>query len=101
MIQYLPEWAVFEKLEEDPIALAWIDELVDHKAERHDQIDAAYLRGTVAGGSPHFPLLQAELKVRSSLYNARGTAAFPLTVDCPLPLRIAPMLLALCRATAL
>ena len=51
LIQDLPEWAVLEKLEEDPITLAWIDELVDHNAEGHDQIEAAYLRGTVAGGT--------------------------------------------------
>ena len=75
MMQDLPEWAVLEKLEEDPIALAWVDELVDHKAERHDQTDDAYLRGTVAGGSPHFPLLQAELKVRSSLYRKKRLGA--------------------------
>ena len=51
LTQGLPEWAVLEKLEEDPITLAWIDELVDHNAEHHDQIDAAYLCATVAGGT--------------------------------------------------
>ena len=49
--QGLPEWAVLEKFEEDPIALAWIDELVVCNAEHHGQIDAAYLCGTVAGGT--------------------------------------------------
>ena len=42
---------MLEKLEEDPITLAWVDELVDRNAERHDQTDAAYLCGTVAGGT--------------------------------------------------
>ena len=51
MPQGLPGWAVLERLEEAPIPLAWIDELVDRNTERHDQIDAAYLCATVAGGT--------------------------------------------------
>ena len=50
-IQGLPAWPVLEKLEEGPLTLACIDELVDHKAKHHDQIGAAYLCGTVAGGT--------------------------------------------------
>ena len=40
-----------EKFEEDLLTLAWVDELVAHNEENYDQIDAAYLRGTVAGGT--------------------------------------------------
>ena len=39
------------KLEEGPPTLAWIGELVDHKAKHQDQVDAAYMCGTVAGGT--------------------------------------------------
>ena len=49
--QGLPEGVGLEKPEEDPITLAWIDELVDRNAERHDQIDAAYLCDPVTGGT--------------------------------------------------
>ena len=47
----VPEYARLEKFEEGPNTLAWIDELVGRSAENHDQIDAAYLCGTVAGGT--------------------------------------------------
>ena len=54
--QGFPEWEIaecigLEKSEEDPTTLAWIDELVGRNAENHDQIDAVYLCGTVAGGT--------------------------------------------------
>ena len=47
----IPEEFILEKFEEGPLILAWVDALVDGNAEKHDQIDAAYLRDTVAGGT--------------------------------------------------
>ena len=47
----IPEEYILEKFEEDPPTLAWVDALVDGNAEKHGQIDAAHLRGTVAGGT--------------------------------------------------
>ena len=47
----IPEEYKLEKFEEDPLTLAWVDALVDSNAEKHDQIGAAYLRDTVAGGT--------------------------------------------------
>ena len=40
-----------KKIEEDPLTLAWLDELVNERDKDHDKIDAAYLFNTVAGGT--------------------------------------------------
>ena len=50
-VQGLPMWPVLEKLEKDPLTLAWLGELVDERAKDHDKIDAAYLCNTAAGGT--------------------------------------------------
>ena len=44
----IPEEFTLEKFEEDPLTLAWVDALVGGNVEKHDQIDATYLRDTVA-----------------------------------------------------
>ena len=46
----IPEEFILEKFEEDPLTLAWVDALVGGNVEKHDQIDAAYLRDTVVEG---------------------------------------------------
>ena len=50
-VRSLSDCPVLQKLEEDPLILAWLDELVDERAKDHDQTDAAYLYSTLAGGT--------------------------------------------------
>ena len=47
----IPDYARLEKFEDDPLTIAWIDDLVERNAEGHEQIDAAYLCDTIAGGT--------------------------------------------------
>ena len=48
---HIPEECRLEKFEEYPHTLAWVDELVARNEENCNQIDAAHLRDTVAGGT--------------------------------------------------